>query len=67
MNTEFEVFTLTAEKMAESLWMSNLFDKFLGDILTLMGEENNIRYKSIVRTKLEEACFFAQKGLALSD
>jgi len=39
------------------------FDKLLTTI-TPMFQDGNERYLAIVKTKLEEACFFAIKGVA---
>ena len=59
MNEEFKVHILNGDGIFEAKALAQKFDMLL-DGLAL----GNNRYASIVKTKLEEACFFAKKELA---
>jgi len=51
-------------KKAEN--MSNQFDNFLGVLQVIIGKDNlDVREFHICKTKLEEACFFAKKCVAI--
>lgn len=61
MHEAFEVHMLDdgGKKLANKL--ARDFDELLGKITDIVPEGREL---SIVRTKLEEACFFAKKGMA---
>lgn len=61
MHKEFEVHMLNEEGKNNARYIALTFDKCLIDLLSVcpMGRET-----SIMRTKLEEACFFAKKAMA---
>lgn len=62
MNPEFEVHLLNKEGIAKAQKIASIFDSALNSLLEVIPPR---RYLSIVRTKLEEAAFFAKKGLAI--
>jgi len=72
MNREFAVHMLNDEGKAKAARIANLFDQLLTELTTPAtpndGPESVLcppsRETSIVRTKLEEACFFAKKAMA---
>lgn len=65
MNKEFEVHILTTSGIEKAMELANIFD----DLLTRLNADfcPNNREFSIVKTKLEEACFFAKKSMALDN
>ena len=65
MNKEFEVHILTEAGILKAEILAKLFDELL-NTLTMHHCPNNREF-SIVKTKLEEACFFAKKSMALND
>jgi hypothetical protein len=58
---EFEVHILNELGIARARSLAGVFDRALTDILDLVPPGREL---SIVKTKLEEACFFGKKGLA---
>jgi hypothetical protein len=63
MHQEFEVHLLNDEGIAKAKKLANLFDQLLTELDPLMPIAS--RYTSLVRTKLEEASFFAKKAMAI--
>lgn len=63
MNREFQVHILNEKGIAKAKQLAEAFDMIL-NIVTPMCEDP--RCLSLVRTKLEEASFFAKKGMAMS-
>lgn len=61
MDPLFEVHMLNADGIVKARRIAELFDAFLE---ALSKDVPPNRHMSIVRTKLEEACFFAKKGMA---
>jgi hypothetical protein len=61
MRMEFSVHKLNPSGLERALQIAEAFDQLLGELTLLVSEG---RYLSIVKTKLEEACFFAKKGMA---
>jgi hypothetical protein len=61
-NPEFEVHLLNQEGIEKAKSLANGFDALLDFVKERVPEG---RYLSIVRTKLEEASFFAKKGIAV--
>lgn len=61
MNKEFEVHMLNALGKEQANRIAETFDTCLNALLAYCPEG---RYMSIVRTKLEEASFFAKKAMA---
>lgn len=61
MNPEFEVHQLNYIGLMQADEIVGSFDRLLEDLKLMCGEG---RYMAIVRTKLEEACFFAKKAVA---
>ena len=58
----FEVHRLNEAGLEKAGVIANAFNELLNEIRPLVPEG---REWSIVKTKLEEACFYAKKGLAL--
>ena len=61
MNKEFEVHILTDNGIGKAKEIAAVFDEAL-NLLKIICPEG--REFSIVKTKLEEACFFAKKSMA---
>ncbi len=59
---EFRVFELGEEGESAAGEVTRAFDELLGRLAPLCGPPS--REFSIVKTKLEEACFFAKKSMA---
>ena len=64
MNKEFQVHMLTEDGKAKALAVAQAFDECLEKLKAVCPE---CRELSIVKTKLEEACFFAKKAMAQSN
>ena len=69
MHEAFEVHILTDEGKKRAIDIATAFDELHLEVIAIMrsGEgENpgNRRYEALVATKLEEACFFAKKGMS---
>lgn len=62
MNQEFQVHMLTEEGKAKATLIAKAFDDCLETLKVLCPTQN--REFSIVKTKLEEASFFAKKAMA---
>jgi hypothetical protein len=62
MNKEFEVHMLNDAGKERARDIAQAFDELLAKLLAIRPEP--CREMSIVRTKLEEACFFAKKAMA---
>ncbi len=61
MNNEFEVHILTEDGIRKAKEIATVFDDAL-NLLKIVCPDG--REFSIVKTKLEEACFFAKKSMA---
>lgn len=64
MNKEFEVHILSQDGINTALLIATLFDEFLDELKKLVPESRELL---IVKTKLEEASFFAKKGMACAN
>lgn len=64
MNKEFEVHTLTDDGIAKAGAIADAFDALLNTIIEIIP---NGRELSLVKTKLEEASFFAKKAMAMAN
>jgi hypothetical protein len=64
MNSEFAVHILNEDGIRKAKEIANVFDGTLNAIKDLIGIE--CREFSIAKTKLEEACFFAKKAMAIN-
>lgn len=72
MHKAFEVHMLNDQGKAKAKALAEAFDALLTKTTEIMrsGEgpnpdnSNRARYEALVATKLEEACFFAKKGMA---
>lgn len=64
MHKEFEVHKLSEEGLKKATLIAHVFDDALDALEELWGDDTG-REAAIVRTKLEEACFFAKKALAV--
>lgn len=62
MNKEFEVHMLNEDGKIRAKAIAEAFDHCLTSLMVVCPVNN--REFSIVRTKLEEACFFAKKSMA---
>ena len=58
---EFEVHILNELGIARARSLAGVFDRALTDIIDLVPTGRDL---AIVKTKLEEACFFGKKGIA---
>lgn len=61
MNPEFQVHILTTEGVEKAQKIAAIFDGALNDLKAVCPEGRGL---SIVKTKLEEASFFAKKAMA---
>lgn len=61
MDALFQVHRLNEEGLAKADRIAKSFDQLLNSLQT---DIVNCREMSIVKTKLEEACFFAKKAMA---
>jgi hypothetical protein len=59
----FEVHTLNEKGMAKAKELQRMFEEFLIDLCDICGTDG--REMSIVRTKLQEASFFAKRAMAM--
>jgi hypothetical protein len=68
MDQAFEVHMLNEDGKVKARDIASKFDALLADIVDMCGEHSNgsARSLAIMRTKLEEACMFAKKAVALS-
>lgn len=66
MDTAFEVHILNEEGKAKSRHIALAFDSLYIELQKICGTptSGSTREMAIVRTKLEEACFFAKKSMA---
>jgi hypothetical protein len=70
MNAEFQVHLLNPKGVEKAKGIAAAFDELLEKLFTLTSPEDKSvasvrsREMSIVRTKLEEACFFSKKSTA---
>jgi hypothetical protein len=62
MNKEFQVHPLNEQGKNKASRIAELFDGLLNDLYHFGLEGREL---AIVKTKLEEACFFAKKGIAV--
>jgi len=60
-HNEFTVHMLNEEGIGKANLIKSMFDAFLTELSAICGTG---REYSIVKTKLEEACFFAKKSMA---
>lgn len=61
MHAAFQVHMLTEEGKTKAREIAESFDALLTKLEALVPEGREL---AITRTKLEEACFFAKKGMA---
>ena len=61
MNNEFEVHILTDNGISKAKEIAVVFDEALNFLKIICPEGREF---AIVKTKLEEACFFAKKSMA---
>jgi hypothetical protein len=67
MRNEFQVHRLNALGLEKADKLGNLFSTLLDDVEKLAGiEEQNERELAIVRTKLQEANFYAKRAMAVN-
>jgi len=64
MNKEFAVHMLNDEGRKKACRIAEIFDATLTDLTAFCPDS---REMSIVRTKLEEASFFAKKSMAMQE
>lgn len=69
MNKEFTTMCLNDSDAAKAEKIANAFDRLLNELTTPASPDDPTilvpsgRYQALVRTKLEEACMFAKKGM----
>ena len=61
MRPEFRTHTLTEDGKAKAAKIAMAFDSLLAELETIVPTGRPL---SLVKTKLEEACFYAKKGMA---
>lgn len=61
MNKEFEVHKLNEPGINNAKKIASMFNQLIEELKTVCPDGREF---SIVRTKLEEACFFAKKSMA---
>lgn len=69
LHPAFRVHMLSPEGIQKANQLAEAFDGLLSDVEDLAGgaaSPESGRYLAIVTTKLEEACFFAKKALAVN-
>lgn len=64
MHKEFEVHMLNEVGKEKASAIAAVFDDCLTKLEFLCGDISPTREMALVRTKLEEACFFAKKAMA---
>lgn len=76
MNREFEVHKLNERGFGRAKRLAEVFDECLDEAITTLSPFSGksmvtngpvspqMRYVALVKTKMEEACFFAKKALA---
>lgn len=64
-NNEFSVHELNGLGMNKAEVIRDTFDIFLNNLKDIILDQNTREF-SIVKTKLEEACFFAKKAIAVN-
>lgn len=67
MHEAFKVHKLNALGLQKAETVANIFDAALAEIESVcstVDATGSTRYMAIVRTKMEEACFFAKKAVA---
>lgn len=62
MNDNFKTHLLNEQGIAKARQLSEHFDRLLDECKSLGVSD---RYLALVATKLEEACFFAKKSIAV--
>jgi hypothetical protein len=62
----FKVHRLNEAGLSAAMQLADDFSQFLLKVEWLCGGQGNQREMAIVRTKLQEACFFAKRALALN-
>jgi hypothetical protein len=65
-HAEFQVHKLDEDGLIAAADLANIFDGALSRIEEILGGASTGRHAALMRTKLEEACFFAKKALASS-
>lgn len=61
----FEVHRLTASGLAKADTIRDVFEECLVKLAKVVGGDQATREMSIVRTKLQEASFFAKRAMAM--
>jgi hypothetical protein len=64
MDSAFEVHILNEAGIEKAKIIAQKFDTFLSELIVLWGNPGWNRETALVRTKLEEASFFAKKTMA---
>lgn len=64
MRREFEVHILSEDGIKAAEELAGRFSELLNEIVIIAGQDADLHCLAIVRTKLEEACFFAKKAMA---
>lgn len=64
MHTEFQVNKLNDAGLLLAQSIAQTFDDALTALEKLLGQGTNTREAALMRTKLEESCFFAKKAMA---
>ena len=64
MDSLFQVHKLNEEGLKKAAEIAEAFNTCLDSITALVGSNSTGREMAVVRTKLEEACFFTKKAMA---
>lgn len=65
-NEQFGVHKLSDRGFVKANQIRDAFDRLLNDLSEITGDAKGGREFSLVKTKLEEACFFAKKSMAIN-
>ena len=61
-NVEFDQYILSDTGENKYIKINNLFDNLLSDVIEVCPSSREL---SLVKTKLEEACYFAKRAMVL--
>lgn len=64
MNKEFKAYTLNKKGFEKAEEIAKIFDRALDDVENVLLESEPTRESNLMKTKLEEACFYAKKAMA---
>jgi hypothetical protein len=66
MRNEFQPHLLNALGLEKADMIAEEFSNLLNRLETAVGQQDNAREVAIVKTKLQEACFYAKRAMAVN-